>query len=125
MGKTARVNKEKGKQPKMTKAEFNDWWDRLRQMCGCGLPAEGLKLIRDVLRLTPLYEHRDELNKLLPSDGIQMLVLGTIDALGLIEHGTTIYGAWATEKGDSILAYLNSLGEGEEAWERATKGNWY
>ena len=35
------------------------------------------------------------------------LILNVLDHAGLIEHGTSIYGSWLSDKGDDVLKVLN------------------
>lgn len=76
-------------------------------MCDCGNPEAGVELIYEVLKLHPLYEHRDELEALLPNVGVQMVVLGLIDEAGLNEHGGNIRGSWLTPLGERVLDALD------------------
>lgn len=89
----------------MTRRELDDLlFDGF--VCGCGRPTAGIQRLLDLLRIHPLYEHQDELERLLPDDGIRMLVLGQLDHAELTEHGGTIEGAWLTEKGEAVKAAL-------------------
>lgn len=83
------------------RVEFADSW------CGCGNPEEGYRLVRQVLLLCPLYDHRPEFEELIPDTGVEMIVLGLLDNLGLIEHGGGIGGSWLTSKGEAALKALN------------------
>lgn len=87
------------------RVEFADAW------CGCGCPEEAWRVVRDVLALCPLYENRDALEQMLPNDGVQMIVLGLLDRLELIEHGGSIGGSWLTPKGEAALSALNKEAE--------------
>lgn len=63
------------------------------------MPETAARLVRDILNMCPLYQHREEFEKLLPNDGAQYLILGLLDEAGLIEHGGGIGGSWLTDKG--------------------------
>jgi hypothetical protein len=84
----------------MERHELRVFFDAKIPMCGCGNPEEGVALIHEVLKLHPPYDHRAELEAILPSDGIQMVVLGLIDDVGLNEHGGSIGGSWLTPLGE-------------------------
>ncbi len=89
----------------MTKQElrvFLQGW-----FCGCGSPEAAASTLRDILALHPLYTHRPEIEQLIPHDGLQDLVLYTLDHFGLTEHGGTIGGGWLSEKGTAVLEALN------------------
>lgn len=75
--------------------------------CGCGHPEVAAERLRDLLALHPLYEHRAELNALIPDEGIQYLVLYMLDRLELSEHGSSVGGAWLTDKGRAVLDAMN------------------
>lgn len=75
-------------------------------VCGCGDPIAGLEWLLDLLHLHPLYEHQAELQAALPHVGQRMLALGQLDCADLTEHGSTIEGAWLTEKGEALRVRL-------------------
>jgi hypothetical protein len=83
-------------------------WEDL-PLCGCGNPEAGVALVRDLLKLAPLYEHRDEVDALLPTEGIYYLVLGALTEADLLEHGSGIGGSWLTPKGTWFLQALEAL----------------
>lgn len=82
--------------------ELRVFFDAKIPMCACGNPEEGVKLIYDVLKLHPLYAHREELRALLPTTGIEMVVLGLLEEAGLNEHGGGIGGSWLTPFGEQV-----------------------
>lgn len=75
--------------------------------CGCGSPELAAARLRDILALYPLYEHRTELEAMIPDAGIPELMLYTLDHFDLTEHGGTVGGAWLSDKGIDVLAALN------------------
>jgi hypothetical protein len=77
-------------------------------MCGCGNPEEAYALIRDILALAPFYEEsRWQLVERLTGGGAaNHIVLSTLDHAGLIEHGSSLSGAWLTEKGAWCLSAM-------------------
>jgi hypothetical protein len=75
--------------------------------CGCGSPESAAARLRDLLALHPLYDHRPEIERLLPDVGIQELVLYTLDYFDLTDHGGTVGGGWLTDKGRAVLDALN------------------
>lgn len=82
--------------------------------CGCGYPEAAMWLVRDVLRMCPLFDHREEFKARFPDRGVQMLVLYMLDDADLIEHGGNVAGSWLTEKGERFLALLNTLTSGDD-----------
>jgi hypothetical protein len=75
--------------------------------CGCGDPSNAARVLRDILALHPLYEHRQELEQILPDEGLRYLMLYTLDHFDLTDHGSSIGGAWLTDKGRSVLDALH------------------
>jgi hypothetical protein len=91
----------------LSREQLRVLFDAKIPMCGCGCPEAGVKLIHDVLKLHPLYEHREEFETLLPNTGVRMIVLGLIDEARLNEHGGGIGGSWLTPLGKRVLAALD------------------
>lgn len=75
--------------------------------CGCGSPEVAASRLRDVLALHPLHSNRKAFKVLVPDDGLEELLLYTLDHFGLTEHGGTVGGAWLSDKGTAVLAALN------------------
>ena len=93
-------------------------WDDAHS-CGCGWPGDAFNLVRDLLALTPFYEHRDEVTarvgvtEAVRGDGdcgVLQLVLGALDAARFIDHGTSIFGSWITPKGRLFLDLAQRFG---------------
>lgn len=78
-------------------------------LCGCGNPEEAFELVRDLLRLAPFYEHRDEVRALIGDGAPSHIILSTLDHADLIEHGGSIHGSWLTDKGQWYLNALNTV----------------
>jgi hypothetical protein len=70
-------------------------------LCGCGIPETAYDLIRDILNLAPLYEDDrwKRVEEMIGSPGAHHIVLSALDEAGLMEHGSSIGGAWLTGKG--------------------------
>lgn len=68
-------------------------------ICGCGNPEEALALVRDLLVLAPFYDNPAAVEARIVDPGARHLVLSMLDNAGLIEHGSSIGGAWLTAKG--------------------------
>lgn len=77
-------------------------------MCGCGLPDEAYNLVRDLLSLAPLYEEsRWRLAETLTGGGAAgHIILSSLDRASLLEHGSSLNGAWLTDKGAWCLAAM-------------------
>lgn len=72
--------------------------------CGCGDPDAAMELLRDVLRLLKGHEwYSEKMKALLPSEGLNYLVLYMLNNNGLTEHGTSVNCSWLTDKGEEIL----------------------
>lgn len=68
-------------------------------LCGCNRPADAYNLIRDLLNLLPWYESWPQTDQLIGTDGAVHIVQCQLGRIDLVEHGGTIGGAWATDKG--------------------------
>lgn len=78
-------------------------------LCGCGYPQAAYDLVRDLLGLIPFYEDEhwkaaESLTGNIP--GAHHIVLSSMERAGLIEHGSSMTGAWLTEKGKWCLAAM-------------------
>lgn len=74
--------------------------------CGCGNSEDGAAALLRLLRLHPLYENRDSFEDWVPDDGIEYLLLYTLDHFDLTEHGSTVSGAWLSDKGEAVRGAL-------------------
>ncbi len=74
--------------------------------CGCGSPELAAQRLLDILKLHPLFDHRSEFDAIIPDDGVQMLMLYTLDHLELTEHGGSVGGGWLTDTGKAVLGAL-------------------
>jgi hypothetical protein len=94
------------------RAHYDAVADPLGICGGCGQPDDVLFLVRDALEnCNSAAGHWEKLDILLDArnDTRGYFMLCAIDKLGWIEHGTTIYCSWRTDKGDEALAHLNAL----------------
>jgi hypothetical protein len=80
-------------------------------MCGCGRPNEAYSLVRDILALAPLYEeNRWRLAETLTGGGAaHHIILSALDRAELMEHGSSLDGAWLTDKGAWCLAAMRTV----------------
>jgi hypothetical protein len=80
-------------------------------LCGCGNPENAYELVRDLLALAPFYEDgRWRLaESLIGTPGACHMVLGMLEHAGLLDHGTSLRGAWLTDKGHWYLAALREV----------------
>lgn len=90
--------------------------------CGCGDPEGALRLLCDTLQAFADRSARKlsweagtrKLTKILGLDHPQYEMLGLsylyfIDSVGLLEHGTSIYGSWLSECGEEVLEALKAV----------------
>lgn len=89
-------------------------------LCGCGNPETALTLIRDLLRLAPFHQdgHWQQVHALIGSDGAHHIVLSALDNADLIEHGGSIGGSWATDKGQWMLWAIEQAGDLDDLPDR-------
>ena len=86
--------------------------------CGCGAPEDSLRYIRDCLRhianLKQVHE-KQATYEAWGNEGKELMGRAeyftryVLDQKGLTEHGTSIKGAWLTDKGREILADIDTL----------------
>lgn len=80
-------------------------------LCGCGPSEEAFDLVRDLLRLAPFYDHRNEVTTLVGDGAVGHVVLCALAKADLIEHGGTIHGSWLTDKGQWYLKALDGISD--------------
>lgn len=80
------------------------------KFCGCGRPEDVLTLLRDALAaycIADWDEKKGAVDALLPmSCPISLNYKYWLDSLGLIEHGSSVYGSWITDHGKAVLKLL-------------------
>lgn len=90
-------------------------WDM--KICQCAYPWEAIILIKEILQTykeksenfskenskEKIAEFNETINKLLPTHGIQQIVLSVLDTGSLLEHGGNLLAAWVDTQGDQFL----------------------
>ena len=85
-------------------------------ICGCGCPEEAYKAVHEMLVRT-----KDRGNIIEPDEPHVLFMAYTLDSLEFLEHGTSIYSAWLTDKGKELLAALDIFKEKYEYdWQAAS-----
>lgn len=74
-------------------------------ICGCGRPEEAYKAVHEMLKRSETY------NAIEPDEPHVLFMAYTLDNLGFLEHGSSIYSAWLTDKGKDLLAALDIFKE--------------
>lgn len=77
-----------------------------QHFCGCGSPEAAAAAVLRLLRLHPLYEHRADFEAWIADEGIEYFLLYWLDRNELTEHGTSVGGAWLTDRGKALLDAL-------------------
>ena len=70
-------------------------------MCGCGCPSmcwDALLAYLEKCASDDFYCHTD--------DPFEIFFMYVVDNLKFTEHGTSIHGAWATDRGKEVLTWL-------------------
>lgn len=95
--------------------------------CGCGNPEDGYEALRAALhahhneggtqdswakRVEKVKAWEEKIDK-----GNALLLRYFIDAADLMEHGSSVYGGWLSEKGIKVLGFLNDFGTDPDNWE--------
>jgi len=81
--------------------------------CGCGDPGSADRL---VIGLLAVFADRQpdrvrRVEELIGgSEGAQQIVLAAIDHAGLIDHGSSVWGSWLTERGKWVLWAVDAVG---------------
>lgn len=82
------------------------------QLCGCGDPEAGVKLLVDTLRLHEaegtIYDRVDAV--LGPNVGVQQVILSLLESAELTDHGSSLWGMYLTAKGRWALWAVDRLG---------------
>ena len=76
----------------------------LFDFCGCGIPAYVLRGFRDTLR----GQQEDKL-----ADNEMQIYLYILNKDEYLEHGSSIFGSWLTQKGKALLTLLDAWYEEE------------
>jgi len=81
--------------------------------CGCGDPEAAERLIVDILTefSAPQPGRSERIAELIGgSDGTKQIVLAAIDHAELIDHGTSIWSSWLTDRGKWVLWAVREAG---------------
>lgn len=70
-------------------------------ICGCGCPKEAYEAVHKMLIMYMAPDYT-KIN-----DPHELFMAYTLDNLEFLEHGSSIYGAWLTDKGKGLLAALD------------------
>lgn len=81
-------------------------------LCGCGDPQAGRELVHRILSLAPLYENEryKEAEGLCGTDAAFQIIMGLLSHADLLEHGSSLYGSWLTDRGRWLLWAVDQLG---------------
>lgn len=88
-----------------------EWFENIN-FCGCG-DSEGVRAWMKTL-LEKLAEDgtfaRDVIHEMFESDPecAKYFTLYTLDAMGLTEHGSSVWGSWITDKGRAFIKIMDS-----------------
>lgn len=78
--------------------------------CGCGRPETVYMWIRDVLAIAAIEESTQKRAwwDQYPA-GVQHILAGVLDSMGLVEHGGSWYSMWLTNAGREALNILSGM----------------
>jgi len=88
---------------------LHDFYYNELNFCGCGSPSEIMEVIFILLK----GDNFEQFGKL--EYGVKTLVFNILDSLEYMDHGSSIGGAWLTEKGKSLYEALEALFKLEES----------
>ena len=84
-------------------------------ICGCCIPEEAYKAVFEMLKRVKNRE------KIVESDSpYELFMAYTLDNLELLEHGSSIYGSWLTDKGEKMIEALEVFEKYEFDWNIAS-----
>ena len=84
-------------------------------ICGCGCPKDAYEAVHQMLERAKTH------NTINPDEPHVLFMAYTLDRLGFLEHGSSIYGAWLSGKGEELLYALNIFKEKYEYdWDAAS-----
>ena len=78
-------------------------------LCGCGSPTEVHKFLLDCMAArADNYDNLIDLKKVQKiieerPDIVAEMVVHFLDSRDLVEHGTSVYGSWPTDRGKQVL----------------------
>ena len=79
-------------------------------ICGCGRPHEVYKLIHIIMKA--ISKHGVKINQSItyePWPAYHAFVIYQLNKMEFLEHGSSIYGSWLTEKGKKLIEALNEM----------------
>ena len=76
-------------------------------ICGCGCPEEAYEAVHEMLKSFKNYDH----NTINLDEPHRLFMAYTLDQLEFLDHGSSIYSAWLTDKGHELLAALDIFKE--------------
>ena len=71
-----------------------------------GEPRLAAKFLCQLLRLMPLTDHKEELARLIPDEGLLDLIAYMGNDAGVMTHGCGIGGSWLAPEGEELMARL-------------------
>ena len=121
------VNKMERLPVELTPINIRAYFHNAFGACGCSEIGEMVISIKTLLEWCGEKGTRVRYSELYPDLGIFYLMVGLLDSLGLIEHGTAIRYPWVTREGKRFLEALNitSVSEIEDASGEAYDGLWW
>lgn len=106
------------------KEKFEDIYFNNLGMCGCGTPNEVQQFFYDLLENHRMYkdneitmevmrQKRNTLIRMVNPDVIFEIIFHIFENADLLEHGSSVYGSWFTEEGESFLKLLKEFKDEE------------
>lgn len=78
-------------------------------ICGCGNPELTYKSIHEMLVRVDRFQEPIPKEELDNPNGCMLFMAYILDHMGYLEHGTSIYSAWLTSKGEELLKCLTDF----------------
>ena len=84
-------------------------------LCGCGDPEGVVSMIGDYLKLkkSQIYIDHDAIAEFVDKwdAHLMLFMMYILDEKEFTEHGSSVYGAWITEKGEQLLKAIEESKE--------------
>lgn len=78
-------------------------------ICGCGNPERAYKSIHEMLIRVDRFRSPIPKEEIDNPNGCMLFMAYMLDDMGYLEHGSSIYGAWLTSKGEELLMCLTDF----------------
>lgn len=87
-------------------------------ICGCGCPDIVYKLIHKIMKDIASRNIKTD-----DEEGYYDFILHQLNHMEFLEHGSSIYSSWVTEKGKNLIKALDEMAKYNYEWEEFFNNN--